>query len=522
MSKKQKRKNKGPKANPQPGATPRAAPASTTPSVILAQPERAQAPIEPELDDEPEIPLAPDSTPAPLPIASDIDDPESSMAFAVSGDPHIPAHAPPPLFDAGEMPPSSAAPPSNGRLVPGYDLDAEAALNIAPIGPTEPGAMHPTMPPEARPEDEEPEATSAPTTENIEEQIRALEARLDQMIGQERERHGQRETPAQAGQRLGAPPGEPGSAPKPPPAAPKKSEPAPGPAPHDQAPEDATAREVLSSDFYARQWGRAGMRSRSEEVDEFGLDPSFEARIQPALDFIYKYYFRVETEGSEHIPAEGRCLLVSNHSGGPLPYDGAMLRTAVRREHAAKRDLRWLAEDFIYYLPFVGTVMNRMGAVRACQENAERLLGRGALVAVFPEGAKGIGKLFRDRYRLQRFGRGGFIRLCLRTRTPLVPCAIVGAEEANPMLYRVEYMTEALGIPYFPITPTFPALGPLGLLPAPTKWKIRFGEPMHWGNYGPEAADDEILVGRLSERVRATIQGMLDQMVSKRRSIWLG
>jgi 1-acyl-sn-glycerol-3-phosphate acyltransferase len=504
MSKKQKRKNKGPKANPRPAATP----ASTTPSVILAEPARAEAPIEDAPDDEPLIPLAPDSTPAPLPIAADTDaDPESSMAFAVSGDPHIPAHAAPPLFGAGEMPPSSAAPPSDGRLMPGYDLDAEAALNVAPIGPTEPGATHPTIPPEGEPEGEALEAESAPTTENIEEQIRALEARLDQMIGQERERQGQREAPAPQAT---------------PPAAAKKSEPAPGPAPHDQAPEDATAREVLSGDFYARQWGRAGMRSRSEEVDEFGLDPAFEGRIQPALDFLYKHYFRVETEGSEHIPAEGRCLLVSNHSGGPLPYDGAMLRTAVRREHAARRELRWLAEDFIYYLPFVGTVMNRLGAVRACQENAERLLGRGALVAVFPEGAKGIGKLFRDRYRLQRFGRGGFIRLCLRTRTPLVPCAIVGAEEANPMLYRIEYMTEALGIPYFPITPTFPALGPLGLLPAPTKWKIRFGEPMHWGNYGPEAADDEILVGRLSERVRATIQGMLDQMVSKRRSIWLG
>ena len=133
-----------------------------------------------------------------------------------------------------------------------------------------------------------------------------------------------------------------------------------------------------------------------------------------------------------------------------------------------------------------------------------------------------IGKLYRDRYRLQRFGRGGFIRLCLRTRTPLVPCAIVGAEEANPMLYRFEYMTKTLGIPYFPITPTFPALGPLGLMPAPTKWRIRFGEPLTWSNYGPEAADDEILVGRLSERVRASIQSMLDRMLAERRSVWLG
>jgi 1-acyl-sn-glycerol-3-phosphate acyltransferase len=166
--------------------------------------------------------------------------------------------------------------------------------------------------------------------------------------------------------------------------------------------------------------------------------------------------------------------------------------------------------------------MNRLGAVRACQENAERLLSGERLVAVFPEGVKGIGKLFKDRYRLQRFGRGGFIRLCLRTGTPIVPCAIVGAEEANPMLYRVEYLTKALGIPYLPITPTFPALGPLGLLPAPTKWKIVFGEPVRFDGYGPDAEGDEILVGRLAERVRATIQALVDRTLAGRQSVWFG
>jgi 1-acyl-sn-glycerol-3-phosphate acyltransferase len=284
----------------------------------------------------------------------------------------------------------------------------------------------------------------------------------------------------------------------------------------------ATARDLLPTDFYGRQWGRLGRRKRAEEVDEFGLDPKYEARYAPFFDFLYKHYFRVEAEGTDHIPDEGRCLLVCNHSGGPLPYDGIMLRTTVRREHRAQRELRWLAEDFVYHLPFVGTAMNRLGAVRACQENAERLLGNGSLVAVFPEGAKGIGKLYKERYRLQRFGRGGFIRLGLRTRTPIVPCAIVGAEEANPMLYRVEYMAKALGIPYLPITPTFPALGPLGLLPAPTKWKVTFGEPMSFDEHGPEDADDEVLVGRLAERVRVTIQSMLDHTLSGRKSVWFG
>lgn len=287
------------------------------------------------------------------------------------------------------------------------------------------------------------------------------------------------------------------------------------------APSAPTARELLGTDFYRRRWGRAGMRRRAEEVDEFGLDPQYEARLTPLLDLLYKHYFRVEAEGVEHIPASGPCLLVANHGGGPLPYDGLMLRCAVRREREG-RDLRWLAEDFVYHLPFVGTAMNRLGAVRACQENAERLLGGGRLVAVFPEGAKGIGKLYRDRYRLQRFGRGGFIRLCLRTGTPMVPAAIVGAEEASPTLYRLEYMAKTLGVPFLPITPTFPALGPLGLLPAPTKWKMTFGEPITFEGHGPDAADDDLLVERLTERVRSTIQSMLDHTLSTRESVWWG
>src|SRR5204863_9369423 len=187
------------------------------------------------------------------------------------------------------------------------------------------------------------------------------------------------------------------------------------------------AKDVLSTDYYLRQWGRIGLRNRSEEVDEFGLDPVYERRLRPFIDSLYKYYFRVETKGIERVPDEGRCILVANHSG-VLPYDGIVLRAAMRMEHPRARELRWLAEDFIFYLPFLGAFMNRIGAVRACQENAERLLREERLVGVFPEGVKGIGKLYRDRYKLQRFGRGGIIRLCLRTCTPIVPCAGIGAE----------------------------------------------------------------------------------------------
>ena len=296
--------------------------------------------------------------------------------------------------------------------------------------------------------------------------------------------------------------------------------PGPGPSVVPPPPESVldTARELLSSDFYLRKWGRLAMRGRSEEVDDFGFDPIYDAKLKPVLDFLYTKYFRVETIGISSVPKTGRCLLVANHSG-TLPLDGVMIKAAVKREG---RDVRWLTEDFIYHMPYLGSAMNRLGAVRACQENAERLLSKEQLVAVFPEGVKGIGKLFADRYRLQRFGRGGFIKLCLRTGTPIVPVAVTGAEETNPLLFKIEHLSKALGVPYVPVTPTFPLLGPLGLLPAPTKWTIQFGEPLDLSSHGPSAADDEILVGKLAERVRATIQGMLDRTVGSRKSVFFG
>jgi 1-acyl-sn-glycerol-3-phosphate acyltransferase len=285
---------------------------------------------------------------------------------------------------------------------------------------------------------------------------------------------------------------------------------------------EAPWREHYSGDFRPGDEARTpGHGAAADEVDDFGYDPAYERKVLPFLELLYDKYFRVEPHGIGHVPAEGRCLLVANHSG-TLPLDGLMLRLAVRREHPRHRGVRWLAEDGIFHFPFLGNMTNRVGAVRACQENAERLLENESLVAVFPEGQKGVGKLFRDRYRLQRFGRGGFVKLCLRTRTPIVPVAIVGGEETTPVLARVEYLTRALGIPYVPVTPTFPLLGPAGLLPAPTKWKIFFGEPIDLEEYAPASADDEILVGRLTERVRGAIQTMLDRAVAERRSVWFG
>lgn len=335
-------------------------------------------------------------------------------------------------------------------------------------------------------------------TGDVEAQIRALEARLDGLIRQREfiDPDASDDEPVSQGR---SPLARTSSAP----------------------PAKVEVAEPEMEGFIARKWGRGALRSRAEEFDDFGLDPAFEERVKPVVEFLYRSYFRTSVEGIENVPAEGRCIVVANHSGA-LPLDGPMLRAALRIEHPQKRDLRWLAEDFVYYLPFAGVFMNRVGAVRACPENAERLLEKESLVAVFPEGVHGIKKLFRERYRLQRFGRGGYIRLCLRMRAPIVPCAIIGAEESSPLLYRLEGLTELLGLPYFPITPTFPFLGPAGLLPAPTKWRMRFGEPIHFDNYGPEAADDHVLVGRLSERVRSSIQAMLDSGLRERRSVWFG
>jgi 1-acyl-sn-glycerol-3-phosphate acyltransferase len=334
---------------------------------------------------------------------------------------------------------------------------------------------------------------------DLAEQIRTLEARLDGLI------------------RSGAPVA-------------KGEEPAPekenGPSLRLERDADRDSAAVLGDDiagsaYFEQQWGRQGLRSRSEEVDDFGLDPVYESRFRPIADFLYRRYFRVRTLGIANVPASGRCIIVANHSG-TLPLDGLMLRTAFRTEHASQRELRWLAEDFLFYLPFAGVFMNRVGAVRACQENAERLLAKDGLLAVFPEGVQGIRKLWSERYQLQRFGRGGYIRLALRMQAPIIPCAIVGAEETNPLLYRLEYVASLLGLPYIPVTPTFPLLGPLGLVPAPSRWTITFGEPVSLDAAGPEAAEDHVLVGRLSERVRGAIQGMLDSGVRERKSVWFG
>jgi 1-acyl-sn-glycerol-3-phosphate acyltransferase len=259
----------------------------------------------------------------------------------------------------------------------------------------------------------------------------------------------------------------------------------------------------------------------SEETDEFGGDRRFAETLEPVLDFLYAVWWRVEAAGVENVPSVGPGLIVANHSG-VLPYDGLMVQLAIRHEHPARRVCRMLALDMFALLPVLAPILSKSGSVRANPENAERLLRQGELLGVFPEGVKGVGKYFRERYKLARFGRGGFVRIALRTGTPIVPCAVVGAEEIHPVVAKADWVGRPIGLPYFPLTPTFPWLGLLGVVPLPTKWSIDFGEPIDLGRHGPDDADDPILVNRISEEVRSTIQRMVDGRLARRRSVWFG
>jgi 1-acyl-sn-glycerol-3-phosphate acyltransferase len=280
-------------------------------------------------------------------------------------------------------------------------------------------------------------------------------------------------------------------------------------------------RKGLTWENVAQAWSALYFSWHSEEVDEFGFDPRFTETLQPFLEFLYTIWWRVEASGVDNVPGDGAGLIVANHSG-VLPWDGFMVNLAVRHEHPARRQCRMLALDMFALLPFLASGLAKSGAARANQENGERLLRTGELVGVFPEGVKGVGKPFKARYKLARFGRGGYVRLALRTGAPIIPCAVVGAEEIHPMLASANWVGKPLGLPFFPITPTFPALGPLGVIPLPTKWSIEFADPIRVDRHGPEGAEDPILVNRLSEQVRSTVQRMIDGRLARRRSIWFG
>jgi 1-acyl-sn-glycerol-3-phosphate acyltransferase len=253
-------------------------------------------------------------------------------------------------------------------------------------------------------------------------------------------------------------------------------------------------------------------------VDEFGFDQEITERfLLTALRPVAEKWFRVEVRGIENIPSEEGALVVSNHSG-TIPIDG-LVTGLVIHDHA-DRFLRILGADLVFRLPFVGELARKGGATLASNEDAERMLARGDLVGVWPEGFKGIGKPFAERYKLQRFGRGGFVSAALRTGVPIVPCSVVGAEEIYPLIGDIPSLARLLGVPYIPITPFFPLLGPLGLIPLPSKWLIEFGEPIRTDSYGAGAADDPMLVFNVTDQVRETIQHTLYSLLIQRRGVF--
>ena len=256
------------------------------------------------------------------------------------------------------------------------------------------------------------------------------------------------------------------------------------------------------------------------DEDEWGFDEEFALALEPLLSFLYEHWWRVEATGVSNVPSTGRAMLVGNHAG-ILPWDATMISVAIRREHPHPRYPRFLVLDWAFTLPFVSVVMRKVGGVVASPYNASQLLEEDELVAVFTEGAKGAGKDFSERYRLQRFGRGGFVEIALRAGAPIIPVAVVGSEEIYPKIGESRLLARAIGAPYFPITPTFPLLGPLGAIPLPSKWRIEFGEPIRTDRFGAHTADDRALVFELSERVREEIQRMVYENLVRRGSAFI-
>lgn len=242
--------------------------------------------------------------------------------------------------------------------------------------------------------------------------------------------------------------------------------------------------------------------------DEFGMDPVLVKMLRPVFTFLYDNWWRVEVKGIKNIPPKGKAMIVANHSG-MLPYDAVMTNMAVFREHPKKRNVRFLVADFVDNFPLLSLFVQRAGGVKASPENAARLLKKGELVCAFPEGTRGIGKLYTEKYKLGQFGKGGVVKLAKETGAPVVPCAIVGAEDTYPIIWKFEEFGKKIGLPFFPVTPTFPLLGLLGLVPLPSKWTIEFGKPV---NYKSKKGSIPQLVSEL----RSEIQMMIDRELIRR------
>jgi 1-acyl-sn-glycerol-3-phosphate acyltransferase len=263
-------------------------------------------------------------------------------------------------------------------------------------------------------------------------------------------------------------------------------------------------------------------RLRGEyEEDEWGFDEELAEATYPLFDFLYSVWWRVQVEGVRNVPSHGRALLVANHAGSIFPFDASMMTMAIMKEHPLPRWPRFMVLDWAFELPFLSSFIRRVGGVPASPHNATRLLRSDEMLMVFPEGVKGTGKPFSERYRLQRFGRGGFAEVALRTGSPIVPVAVVGSEEIYPKLGESRTLARAIGAPFVPLTPTFPWLGVLGVIPLPSRWRIEFCPAIDVSDHPPEAAEDRRVVFDLVERVRETIQAKLYENLVRRGSAFL-
>jgi 1-acyl-sn-glycerol-3-phosphate acyltransferase len=240
------------------------------------------------------------------------------------------------------------------------------------------------------------------------------------------------------------------------------------------------------------------------------------------LRALYRYWWRVDAKGLERIPSRGRVLLVSNRAGALLPFDAFMIGVALAADHPTGRRARPLVDEWVTDLPVVGPTLGRLGALPATPRSLRRVLGDEQAAIVFPEGQDACAKPFNRRYRLGRFGRGALLRVALEMRTPIVPIAVIGAEEIQPVLWRLESLGRPLGLPAIPVTPTFPLLGLFGLVPLPTKWTIHVGEPIDTAATFPAGVTDAVTVRRLREALRERLQGLVTEGLRRRRSIFLG
>jgi len=275
--------------------------------------------------------------------------------------------------------------------------------------------------------------------------------------------------------------------------------------------------EIAQFLYQQRELARRGA---DYAVDDFGFDAEWTESFLVLFKALYRDYWRVETTGIENVPATGRALLVSNHAG-VLPWDGTMIKTAIFAEHPHPRHVRALVASLFMGMPVLSWFLRRTGQTVGHPDDTRRLLERDELVLVFPEGVKGTGKPFKDRYRLRRFGRGGFVATAIRTGAPIIPVSVVGSEEIYPMVADATPVARLFGLPYFPITPMWPWLGPLGVIPLPSKWRIQFHPPVHTENHSPESANDQHMVMTISDEVRNTIQKGIYDNLKLRRGVFV-